>query len=150
METYNPPRRKIPTKSTLCCLDMRSPRITFTGSRSINISTTNSTAPIAIQNILKSKQYPPTDGPIQSLSMGRQLIIVAIVPTIHQTTTIIPTSSDSRRKYAAVHQKDRDLDGSDDAEVEDCGDERDFEEGGMGSVVEGRRVTIDHRAAFRI
>jgi len=97
MDTYKPPRRKIPTSSIFCWLSSRSFNMPRTGSTKIKMSIASSTTPIDIQKMLKLKQYPPAEGPTQSRSTGIQLTIVRIVPTIHQKMTTRPISRDCRR-----------------------------------------------------
>ena len=99
MSAYKPPSKKMPATSIFCCRGIQSFRTIPIGRKRITVSMTSSTAPMLIQNMLKSKQYPPAEGPIQSRLMGRQLTIAGTVPTSHHRMTTLPMTSDCRRNF---------------------------------------------------
>lgn len=98
--TYKPPSKKMPATKIFCCRGIHSFTTMPMGRTRITVSMTSSVAPMPIQKMLKSRQYPPADEPTQNRLKGIQLTMATIVPTNHQRTTTPPTTIDWRRNFS--------------------------------------------------
>ncbi len=103
-ETYKLPRRKIKTIEIFCLLETFRPSTMRTGRAKITVSMTTSTAPVAIQNILKLKQYSGGTIAAQLYFTGLQLMTVAMVAAIQKARTTMPTSRDWMRKDTSIEK----------------------------------------------
>lgn len=75
-----------------------------TGRAKIMVSMTTSTVPVAIQYILKLKQYPGGTIPAQLYFTGLQLKAVVMLATTQKTRTTMPTRRDWMRKDASIEK----------------------------------------------
>lgn len=105
--TYKPPSRNTNTIDAFRLRERCSLRTICTGNARITESMSTSTAPVVIQNMLKSKQYCSQERPIQLYSRDRQLSSVASVVPSQKAPTTARTSSDMRRKVSSTEKMRR-------------------------------------------
>ncbi len=106
-ETYKLPRRKTKTIEIFCLVETFRPSTMRTGRAKIAVSMITSTAPVAIQNMLKLKQCSGGTIPAQLYFTGLQLKAVAMVAAIQKARTTMPTTRDWMRKDISIEKMRR-------------------------------------------